>query len=106
MNKLINSLTISNENIIDANGGTRTIIVGGESGAKFSLTIKDGSERNILEDYLDNITIPKSGSYKITQKFPAYESNDFTRIDNTEVYTIEILPGSFTKFHDIYVYLF
>ena len=96
MNKTINSLNI-NENIIDANGSARVITVSGEVGAKFTLTIKNGSERNILEDYLENVTIPKSGSYKITQKFPAYESNDFTRIDNTEIYEIKVLAGPFTK---------
>ena len=66
MNKIINSLSISNTNIIDANGGKRGITIFGQAGAKFSLTIKDSSDRNILEDYLENITIPKSGSYKIT----------------------------------------
>ena len=40
MNKIINSLNISNENIIDANGSTRTITVVGQAGAKFTLTIK------------------------------------------------------------------
>jgi len=100
VNKTINSLTISNEDIIDANGGSRVITVSGQAGAKFTLTIKNGSEKNILEDYLENVAIPKSGVYKLTQKFSAYESNDFTRIDNTEVYTIEILAGPFTKLAD------
>ena len=100
MNKLINSIAISNSDIIDANGSTRVITISGEADAKFTLTIKNGSGNNILEDYLENVTIPKSGLYKLKQKFPIYESNDFTRIDNTEVYTIEILPGSFTKFTD------
>ena len=97
MNKIINSLSISNTNIIDANGGKRGITIFGQVGAKFSLTIKDSSDRNILEDYLENVTIPKSGSYKITQAFPVYESNNFTRIDNTETYEIKVLPGAFTN---------
>ena len=97
MNKIITSLNISNENIIDANGGTRVITVFGQADARFTLTIKNGSEKSILEDYLENIAIPKSGAYKLTQKFPAYESNDFTRIDNTEVYEVKVLPGAFTK---------
>ena len=100
MNKTINSLNISNEDIIDAGGSLRSITISGEADAKFTLTIKNGSGNNILEDYLDNVAIPKSGLYKLTQKFPAYESNNFTRIDNTEVYTIEILRGPFTKFID------
>ena len=97
MNKVINSLNISNTNIINANGGKRGITILGQVGAKFSLTIKDSSDRNILEDYLDGVIIPKSGTYIINQTFPAFESNNFTRIDNTEIYTIEILPGSFTS---------
>jgi len=97
MNKTITSLSISNKNIIDANGNTRIITVNGQAGAKFTLTIKDGSERSVLEDDLENVAIPKSGSYQITQNFPAYESNDFTRIDNVEVYEIKVLPGAFTK---------
>jgi hypothetical protein len=98
MNKTINSLNISNENTLDANGGKRGITISGKVGAKFSLTIKNSSEKNILEDYLENVTIPKSGTYKLIQKFPAYESNNFTRVDNTETYTIAILPGAFTSF--------
>tara|TARA_Y100000310_G_C20692283_1_gene823128 strand:- start:3051 stop:4529 length:1479 start_codon:yes stop_codon:yes gene_type:complete len=97
MNKSIRSLDISSTKILDANGTTRVITVFGEAGAKFSLTIKNGSGVNILEDYLENVAIPESGSYVITQNFPAYESNDFSRIDNTEVYEINITHGSFTE---------
>jgi len=100
MNKVITSLNISNENTMDAVGSTLVVTVFGQVDAKFTLTIKDSSGRNILEDYLENVTIPKSGSYKITQKFPVYESNDFTRIDNTEVYEIKVLPGTFTKLNE------
>ena len=55
MNKIINSLSISNTNTLDANGGKRGITISGQVGAKFSLTIKDSSNRNILEDYYNNI---------------------------------------------------
>ena len=98
MNKIINSLNISNTNTIDANGGKRGITILGQAGAKFSLTIKDSSDRNILEDYLENVIIPQSGTYTIIQAFPVFESNNFTRIDNTETYTIAISPGAFTSF--------
>jgi|21_taG_2_1085346.scaffolds.fasta_scaffold19209_1 hypothetical protein len=98
MNKIINSLNISNTGTIDANGSKRGIRISGQVGAKFSLTIKDSSNRNILEDYLNNVVIPKSGTYTLTQAFPAFESNNFTRVDNTETYTITISPGAFTSF--------
>ena len=95
MNKTINSLTFFG-GIIPGKGSTNEISISGTHGAVFTLTIKNLSGINILENCLENITISKSGIYKLKQKFPVYESNNFTRIDNREVYTIEILPGAHT----------
>jgi hypothetical protein len=95
MNKTINSLTYHGGQI-PSKGATSEISISGTHGAVFTLTIKNGSGVNILEDPLEDIVIPKSGVYKLKQKFPAYESNDFTRIDNQEVYTIELLPRAHT----------
>ena len=97
MIKTISSLKISNTGTVNANGGVREIVVSGDVGARFTLIIKNSSGKNILEDYLNDIIIPKSGLYKLSQKFPVYESNNFTRVDNVETYTIEVLPTVFTK---------
>ena len=77
MNKTINSLTFFG-GIIPGKGSTNEISISGTHGAVFTLTIKNLSGINILENCLENITISKSGIYKLKQKFPVYESNNLS----------------------------
>lgn len=55
---------------IKSTGETRKIKLRGTSGAGFSIEINDSSGDCILEEPLQNIEIPQTGTYILSQKFP------------------------------------
>ena len=76
MEKRIN--TIETENIryyIKSIGETRRIKIRGTHGAGFSMEINDSSSTCILEEPLQNIYIPETGVYIVTQEFPDITTN-------------------------------
>ena len=58
-------------NFLDPNGDRRNIIIKGDVGATFTLTIKDSSGCNMLDEDLEFVSIPKTGTYIHTQHFPS-----------------------------------
>jgi len=73
--KMIKSFSINNfstvRNFLDPNGDRRNIIINGDVGAVFTLTIKDSSGCSMLDEDLEWISIPKTGTYIHTQHFPS-----------------------------------
>ncbi len=91
--KKIRSLIIKKEEEpINPRGETRNITIYGDSGATFTLTIKDSSGCSILKEELEWVKIPNSGSYSINQKFPILDSGK-----TSENYNITIKPGADTS---------
>ena len=66
---LINKKNKVNGNI-PATGDYKYITVSGVPGAKFTLTIDNVDDTNVLKEPLDNIEIPENGLYRFLQKFP------------------------------------
>ena len=71
MEKIINNIEIENiRYYIKSTGETRRIKIRGTRGAGFSMEINDSSGACILNDPLQNIYIPDTGLYIVTQEFP------------------------------------
>ena len=69
--KQIKLLEVQNDSrFISAKGESRIIRVVGTAGAGFTITIKDSSGCSIMEEELENIEIPKGGTYTFAQEFP------------------------------------
>ena len=69
--RYVRSLQVQDaDRLINSRGDSREIKVIGTPGAGFNLEINDSSGCSILEESLNQIGIPKSGIYKLKQKFP------------------------------------
>tara|TARA_R110000737_G_scaffold353155_2_gene402701 strand:+ start:689 stop:2389 length:1701 start_codon:yes stop_codon:yes gene_type:complete len=91
----IQELLIENENnYIATNGDSRKITIKGTPGAKFTVTVKDSSDCSVMEDELEHIEIPNTGSYVFKQKFPGITSNK-----KAEFYEIKLTPQATVKYN-------
>jgi hypothetical protein len=72
-------------------GETRQIKIIGTSGAGFSLEINDSSGNCILEEPLQDVEIPKSGTYILNQKFPDITTSASGGLIE-EIYEIIVTP--------------
>ena len=76
LEKAIYGATIPNEYAPMTSGGAnKKIKIKGTPGARFTLTIDDSSGCSILEEELEDITIPVGGSYYVNQVFPSIDSS-------------------------------
>lgn len=72
---VINGVTVERQSQrLKTTGDSREIIVNGTAGAVFTMTIKDSEECSIMEDELENVSIPSNGKYVFTQDFPSIKS--------------------------------
>jgi hypothetical protein len=71
----ITSYTINKANIDDS-GETRQMVIFGNEGAQFSLTVVNEDGTSILTSPLSNVTIPAIGSYTFNITFPAVTDTD------------------------------
>ena len=91
----IEELLIENEdNYIATNGDSRKITIKGTPGAKFTVTVKDSSDCSVMEDELEHVEIPNTGSYVFKQKFPGITSNK-----KAEFYEIKLTPQATVKYN-------
>jgi hypothetical protein len=71
----ITSYTINKANV-DEGGETRQMVIFGNEGAEFSLTVLNEDGTSILTSPLSNVTIPAIGSYTFNITFPAVTDTD------------------------------
>lgn len=91
--KVINSLSVNRINtFLDPNGENRKITITGDVGSVFTLTIKDSYDCSILDEELDNISIPQRGMYILNQEFPKLKHKV-----TSESYDIVITPSADVK---------
>ena len=84
--KTIKFFGISDQGIaIRSNGDRRVLTVRGTPGAGFSLTIKDSTGCSLLEDELNDISIPTSGTFTLVQELPVMPGIE-THLDQREDY--------------------
>jgi hypothetical protein len=71
MEKKITSIAVQKSNVpIRSKGEFRQIEIRGTKGSGFSIEINDSSGDCILEEPIQNIDIPRSGVYTLSQRFP------------------------------------
>ena len=78
---------------IKSAGEIRNITIKGIEGSKFSLTIKDSSDCDILKSKIEWVEIPKSGKYIFQQEFPSILANG-SATKTKETYTIKLTPSA------------
>ena len=100
----ITNFTVSSGGYIAQNGDTRLITIQGTPGAMFSLTIKDSSGCSILEDEINNVSIPDNGTYELTQEFPSIFSDEGAS-KTSESYNIECIKAADVYIDEHYVQL-
>ena len=71
----ITSYTINKANV-DGGGETRQMVIFGNEGAEFSLTVVNEDGTSILTSPLSNVTIPAIGSYTFNITFPTVTDTD------------------------------
>lgn len=97
--KTIKFFGISDQGIaIRSNGDRRVLTVRGTPGAGFSLTIKDSTGCSLLEDELNDISIPTSGTFTLVQEFPVMPGIE-THLDQREDYEVNLLPHADVTLH-------
>jgi hypothetical protein len=74
---------------IKPSGEIRNITIKGDEGAKFSLTIKDSSDCDILKNKIEWVEIPKGGKYTFQQDYPSILV-DGSAVITKETYTITL----------------
>jgi hypothetical protein len=95
--KKIKDIAIEKNGVyLDPNGEDRVITIIGDTGATFSLTIKDSSGCNILKEKLENVKI-SNNKFSFTQKFPAIK-NGVT----SETYSFDITGAAETVIPDVF----
>ena len=88
----ISALKVQNAStLIRAKGDRRYIEVFGKPDTGFSLTIKDSSGCNIMDEELENVKIPKRGTYKFFQDFPDITTGAAGGVTE-EYYEVTITP--------------
>jgi hypothetical protein len=85
------------KDFIPPKGDKRKIIIKGDPGCIFSLTIKDSSGCSILKEEIENHKINDWGEYEFTQDFPSILTNEGAS-KSSEYYTIVMLPAAGVEF--------
>ena len=91
LEKNIKRFEVNDLSNIKSGGERRTIRISGTAGAGFTLTIKDLSGCSILEEDMNDILIPSSGTFTLTQDFPALPIKDWSHYPK-EDYEITLQP--------------
>ena len=95
-NEIISKISDNkNFKFIEPSGETRTITIKGTRKTKFSLTIKDSSDCDILKNKIEWAEIPKSGKYVFQQEYPSILVNS-SAVKTKETYTIKVTPSANT----------
>ena len=89
--KNIKRFEVNDLSILKSGGERRTIRINGTAGAGFTLTIKDLSGCNILEEDINDVLIPASGTFTLIQDFPALPVKDWSHYPK-ENYEITLQP--------------
>lgn len=85
---------------LNTGGGTKKISINGAKGSRFSLVIKDSNGNDILEEALNDIEIPSSGTYVLNQKFPSIATTSTFRDNDSvvkETYEVFMTPNADVK---------
>jgi acylphosphatase len=97
--RYVRSLQVQDaDRLINSRGDSREIKIIGTPGAGFNLEINDSSGCSILEESLNQIGIPKSGIYKLKQRFPDITTSAQGGLVN-ERYDIILTPNADSR-HD------
>ena len=92
--RYVRSLQVQDaDRLINSRGDSREIKVIGTPGAGFNLEINDSSGCSVLEESLNQIGIPKSGIYKLKQRFPDITTSAQGGLVN-ERYDIILTPNA------------
>jgi len=89
--KNIKRFEVNDLSILKSGGERRTIRINGTAGAGFTLTIKDLSGCSILEEDINDVLIPASGTFTLMQDFPALPVKDWSHYPK-EDYEITLQP--------------